>query len=367
MGRDKPAYKESHTQEVSRTGDRKTGTAMGMDERRRRLERAGQVTAKKGTVPGDDERKPLRSGKLAQYADIKSTAGIVIPEVKRVVLDRKKKGSGSHRTNIIYPSEMARSDWCPRATYYRMSGLPEPSSSTSFTLENVFAEGNSIHSKWQRWLSDTGKLWGDWRCTRCSEYVKNSLKPGPVEHGSCVGTNFAQLNPLGENADVTDFSHAWLYKEVTLQSTSLPISGHADGGLVKHNALIEIKSVGLGTLRFDAPKLFAQNTYSVAGRKIVDIEGMWKNLHTPLLPHVKQGNIYLWMAKEMGMPFDRISFLYEFKANQQAKEFIVSLSTEIMEPMLDTSADIVYALEHGTPPACPHGGCAKCRAYEKEE
>lgn len=307
---------------------------------------------------------------MAQYASIKSAKGIVLPEVRKVLLDRKKKDAerSSHRTGVIYPSEMSRADWCPRSTYYRMSGRPEPSSSYSFSLENVFSEGNAIHNKWQSWLAETGKLWGDWRCTRCSEYVQNSLKPDISQYGHCVGVDWVRIEgwpPLVSG--MKTFPHDWHYKEVTLRSPTHKISGHADGALVDHNCLIELKSVGVGTLRFEAPTLLAANTHSVNGKKIIDIDGMWKELHRPLLAHVKQGNIYLWMAAQLGMPFDKMVFVYEFKANQQVKEFEIRASADILDPMLETAEMIQDALLAGVAPKCPHGGCGSCRAYEKEE
>lgn len=246
-----------------------------------------------------------------------------------------------------------------------MSGHSEPASSTSFTLENVFAEGNSIHAKWQNWLADTGYLWGDWRCSRCSEYVRDSDKPESSRFGPCVGTDWVKLqeiDPIGW----PDYPHDWKYKEVTLASTTHKISGHADGALTKHKCLIEIKSMGVGTLKFEAPKLMNDHTHSVNGKNILDIEGLWKDFSRPLLSHVKQGNIYLWMAKQMGLPFDSIVFLYEFKANQRTKEFRVQSSEDILEPLLTTAEQVEYHLTKGTPPNCPFGGCGQCRAYEKE-
>jgi len=268
-----------------------------------------------------------------------------------------------HRTNVIYPSEMARGDWCPRATYYRMAGYPEPESHYSLTLENVFAEGNAIHAKWQSWLSDTGLLWGDWRCTRCSEYVRDSLRPNDRDFGACVGTRWVQLPGLV--VPDQQFAHDWVYKEVTLKSTTMPVSGHADGALVDYDCLIELKSIGVGTLRFEAPKLLEENTHEIGSRKIADWEGMWKDLHKPLLPHVRQGNIYLWMAEQMGLPFNSIIFVYEFKANQQSKEFRIFKSDDILAPMLDIASDIERHLKAGVPPDCPFGGCGSCKAYEQ--
>jgi hypothetical protein len=307
--------------------------------------------------------------RFADYSSLKAATGIVIPEVKKVMLDRRKEEQ-SHRRTIMYPSEMSLSDWCQRATYYRMSGLPEPPSKYSFSLENVFAQGNAVHDKWQSWLAQTGKLWGDWRCSRCAEIVTNSLKPADFSTGSCVGSGWVKLtSPVNVSHGVTkdlttDFSHDWRYREVTLKSTSLPLSGHADGGLATHNVLVELKSISAGSFRYSAPKLYENHLYDVSGKKIVDTEGMWKDFHSPLTSHLKQGNLYLFMAKEMNLPFDRISFVYENKANNQAKEFIVPYSFEIIENILEQASLVTECLSKGTPPPCPKGGCASCRAYE---
>jgi len=327
-------------------------------------------TARSASV--DKSRRITKSdGKFADYSSLKAATGIVIPEVKKIMLDRKKTESASTVRRGMYPSEMALSDWCPRATYYRMSGFPEPPSKYSFQLENVFAQGNSVHDKWQTWLSETGKLWGDWKCYRCAAHVKDSLKPSEFYGGACIGTDWVKFEELvtrraGETprSAMKDFSHDWRYREVTLKSTTLPLSGHADAGLVDHNILVELKSISAGSFRYSAPKLFESNTHDVSGKKISDADGMWKSFHAPLTSHLKQGNLYLFMAKEMGLPFDRISFVYEYKANNQAKEFVVPYTYSIIEPILDTAHVVVDALAKGTPPPCPKGSCASCKAYE---
>lgn len=289
---------------------------------------------------------------MGKLAKLKSSTAIVVPEVKKVILEQHERNNKrtARRSNTIFPSEMARSEWCPRSTYYRMSGMPDPSSEISFSLDNVFQEGNRIHSKWQNWLAQTGLLWGDWFCDDCGTRVNNSSKPSDSKGYYVSGM---------ENS-----FHNWQYKEVTLKSVSHKISGHADGALTKHNVLLEIKSMGIGTFRFEAPTLFAEHTYEINGKKVTDIEGLWKSVHRPLMSHVKQGNIYLWMAEEMGFPFEEIVFLYEFKANQQVKEFRIKKSDDILAPMLDTASQIEYALARGVPPACPFGGCGACKSYE---
>lgn len=314
--------------------------------------------------------------RFADYSALKVATGIVLPEVKKILLDRKRIEAerSSHRTHIIYPSEMAKTEWCPRATYYRMAGYTEPPSKSSFTLENVFSEGNRIHTKWQTWLAQTGKLWGDWRCSRCAVYVKDSLKPEGSAllnspYGACVGTDWVDLKftlPI-DPTKMEKYEHDWQYKEVTLRSTTLPVSGHADGALTEHNCLIELKSLGIGSLRFEAPKLLEENTHLINGKKVIDIDGIWKNFHRPLSSHLRQGNIYLWMCKEMGLPFDRISFVYEFKSNQQSKEFVVPYSEDIVVPLLETSEMIKAAVADKAVPDCPYGGCSSCKPYERKK
>lgn len=314
-----------------------------------RIRQAKADSGGRSRLTKTDKKSPL-----GQLAKIKSSTGIVIPEVRKILLEKHEKNAGKsiHRSNVIFPSEMARSEWCHRATYYRMSGMPQPSSTNSFSLDNVFSEGNRIHSKWQGWLAETGLLWGDWYCGKCETRINNSDKPDTKER--------ITLNQW----ETEEHSHEWEYKEVTLKSTSHQISGHADGALIDHNVLIEIKSMGIGTFRFEAPNLLSEHTYDIKGKKVTDIEGMWRSLHRPLMSHVKQGNIYLYMAQEMGMPFEEIVFIYEFKANQSVKEFKIKKSEDILAPLLTAATTIEYALTTGTPPPCPFGSCGACRAYE---
>lgn len=346
MGWHKRDYQESPEEEISSQGQG-TKRRVGMADRK--------------TSPGGPGRKEATGGRrrvtkddgknFAALVKERASASLVLPVIKEVLLADHARNSerSARRSNSIFPSEMARSEWCPRATYYRMSGMPEKTSpSFSFGLDNVFSEGNRIHSKWQDWMSRTGDLWGDWHCEVCATRINDTLKPD-VHYMNMPDPYHA---------------HRWDYKEVTLKSTSHRISGHADGALLSKNCLIEIKSMGIGTFRFEAPALLKEHTYDIKSKKIVDIEGMWKSLHRPLISHVKQGNIYLHMAEEMGMPFDQIVFIYEFKANQQIKEFRIKKSDDILRPMLDRCTAIEYALEVGEPVPCPHGGCAACRAYE---
>jgi len=315
-----------------------------MDARKRRIR-----PSESRRVTGTGRRRVEGGGAFADYSGIKAHTGIVIPEIKKMLLAKHQANQEffSHKHDAIYPTELAKSDFCPRAVYYRMEGRPDPSRSFSFRLENVFSEGDRIHEKWQGWLAETGKLWGNWHCRNCLLDVSNSVLPEKEDY-------------------LTSFTkHDWEYREVPLAAKL--IRGRADGALLDNNCLVEIKSVGLGTLRFEEPELLKK--YGITtdeGKQIVDAERLWKNIHRPFMSHVKQGNIYLWLADQMKLPFDKLVFIYEFKPNQDAKEFVIHKSDEILKPMLANASIVRKAKEAGVAPACPRNGCGSCRAYESE-
>lgn len=282
------------------------------------------------------------SGKLGEYLSNKASAGVVVPLVKNHLLS--KHGLDNTRAwDIIHPSEMAKSDWCHRATYLRIvSGKPPAVSAFDFGMENIFAEGNSIHAKWQKWLEETGRLWGDWECRVCGDTWKGTTP----------------------KAFADECFHIWKYMEIPLGLASGEhlIRGHADGAV--DNTLIEFKSVGMGTLRIDAPDILArfQNGSST------DLQGLWRAIERPLKTHLRQGDIYLWLAEQDGLPFDKISYVYEFKANQQVKEFVIKLDKKRIEPLLDKADQIYAAVRKGAqPPDCAFGGCKQCSYFSGEK
>jgi len=286
-------------------------------------------------------------GKLAEYSSIKRQNGVVIPLVSAHLL---KRGDDSNRNpRVVHPSEMAAADWCERATYYRIVAGEWPDSGKfNFTLQNIFAEGNAIHSKWQNWMAETGKLWGDWECRICGKLAKSQLKP---KEDGCA---------------VLIVPHIWEYKEVSLQHGL--ISGHEDGALIGDYCLVEVKSIGLGTLRHENPALLAKHYVETKdGKKLYDLDAVWNGLRRPLPNHLRQANVYLHLVKMMGLPFDRCSILYEYKVNQVCKEYVVGLSSKIIDPLLERVEMIHEAIDANYPPSCPNGGCSKCAYYDKIE
>jgi hypothetical protein len=286
------------------------------------------------------------TGRLAHLREAKNTQGKVLPLVKEMLVKRSLVPS-DRRQDCLHPSEMAKADWCPRASYFRITGNTHKVEMHSFNLENIFAEGNMIHEKWQRWLKDTGDLWGDWYCARCGR--KETCRSGFLDK-----ENHKEFGGI--------CAHAWEYHEVTLAHPELNIYGHEDGALVSKNCLVEFKSVGLGTLRHENPGLLSKHYLTMGPRGIYDLDGVWKSITRPMMSHVRQVNIYLWLAQQMGLPFDSCAVVYEYKVNQQVKEFEVKLSEQIMEPILRNAQGVRDGIERGFPPVCPQGedGCKYC-------
>src|SRR6185437_4292524 len=319
---------------------------------RRGTPRVGMDDARRGPGwgPSKEQRYHRLSGAAAQKARKANTGHIVLPLVEEVLRAQHARPDTSRRVDVLHPSSMAHATWCPRAEYFRLEthrtgGAPLPEK-FSFVRNNVFAEGHAIHAKWQDWLARSGKLWGDWYCDRCMATVRRT--DNPDEGLRTCGGAWTK--------------HKWEYREVTLWDNEVNIHGHEDGALLDHRALVEIKSVGLGSLRYSAPEYLAR--YYHRDLKQYDIEGAWKDLHTPLPDHVRQVNIYMWLARSMGLPFDKTAVLYESKMNQQVKEFLVPFDEKIVDPLITWARVIADARITKTPPSCAHGRvCKECEPY----
>jgi rubrerythrin/CRISPR/Cas system-associated exonuclease Cas4 (RecB family) len=272
--------------------------------------------------------KPV--GRLLDLAEINKKPSLLLKDVEKFLIDRIDQPN-DRRQDVLHPSEMAHADWCPRASNYRLAGTKEsdPQKNHGHVLENIFDEGHQIHDKWQRRMWDMGRLWGLWDCVYClHSWYATSPKTCP----GCGGPKtFIR------------------YKEVPLDAEkSHIISGHEDGCIQDLKALVEIKSIGMGTLRMEDPSLLREYLVeTVDGKKVYDLDGIWKGLKRPLPGHVRQTSIYMAIALMMGYDLDKIIFIYEYKSNQLTKEFSVKYNPRIAEPLLDQALDIKFALSKG--------------------
>lgn len=262
----------------------------------------------------------------------------------------------TRRQDIIHPSEMAKTGWCPKSTYLRIKACREASDpflkvpeSYGVQLLNIFDEGHLIHDKWQKRIRDMGDLWGNWYCSACGLTLK-----GEIRDGNCPAYRCHLTNP----------NKTLIYHEVPLSSEQYLISGHADGAIPRLNSLIEIKSVGAGTVRIEAPDIYKANS---EGTKI-DFQGLWKDIKEPFPSHMRQGQLYLRLCNLMGLEYDQIIFIYEAKFNQGVKEFVVKFDPNYCDDLLTQCYFIVGALDNTmSPPECPTGTCKDCGNYGAEK
>jgi hypothetical protein len=275
------------------------------------------------------------SGALKSFVNVGKKNTRVLGSVERFLLSKPR--DMSRRTDVLHPSEMASGEWCYRASYFQLQGtIPNPESrKNSLTMQSVFEEGHMIHAKWQKWFQQMNVLYGKWYCIECEEvfWGGSDCHEGPLQ-----------------------------YREVPLFYEPLRISGHADGWLVGLGGplMLEIKSVGMGTLRWEAPELLMEYDN--------DFDKAWSNLNAPFQKHITQVQIYMKLAELLGyedVPQEAV-LIYEAKPNQKVKEFVVHKSDFGITELFDAAQMIVDSIKNQTPPACniAADGCAKCKDME---
>lgn len=243
---------------------------------------------------------------LKNYKQTLSSRGRVVPEVEKVLV--RQQLESTRDTAHLHPSEICKRDWCPRSSWYTIKGYERKDPGFGFQTLNIFAEGHAIHAKWQGWLQEAGVL---------------------------------------EQAEVPIFNEEHR------------LMGHADGIIndKQGRAILEIKSVGAGTIRMEDMELF-QNSSSP--------DEMWKKVRRPFQTHLRQIMLYMYCT---GI-HDGL-FIYEWKATQEVKEFAVKYQPELIESVLAGCRSVVRGLESGIPPMRPvwlenssHKVCKAC-PYQK--
>lgn len=276
----------------------------------------------------------------------------ILGDIQRSLLSRESFGAG-RSSQVIHPSEICKADACPREIYYRLSGWKIPLDSHPFGLEVIFAQGHGYHAKWQSWVWDIGKLRGSFACLACG-----SIFDATSPH-ECPGCSAGR--------------HSLVYREVPVSLPDLRIGGKSDGDIDMDpndgdpnpgDPLLEIKSVGTGTVRFEAPGMIARNTRTVAidgvEKKWTDWDALWRDIRHPFPTHLRQGAIY---GAAMNRP--EMVFIYESKSTGVVKEFLVKHDFEMAEPAFEVARTVLTALEKGRRPKCPSDGCKGCTAYEE--
>lgn len=278
---------------------------------------------------------------LKNYVDAKKNPTILTGEVDRYLQSRVS----DRDSTVIHPSEMASPDWCHRATWHRLSGRHAAATTVPLRSNKIFGKGDDVHAKWQRWLKDMGILWGMWLCQACGNRVMEWSQS------------------LEYKCDVAPHGHLWVYKEVPLISDPLlNIAGRADG-IVNPSKdepiLLEIKSIGPGTLRMLGIMATDDDDEETSTR--------FSRIAHPLPSHFTQVQIYLRLARMYESAIGQIPrglLLYENKADQQTKEFVIDYGERWTNKLFDWAELIMWAVKNDHEVECPKKGCPQCQAYE---
>lgn len=283
---------------------------------------------------------------LKVRAEVRKQNSVLLGDIQAHVVKQVAQGDADRRTDIIHPSEMAKADWCPRATCYRILGHLPADEAIGYGTASIFETGNTAHTKWQTWLAQMGRLYGLWDCS--SECGWWDWGTSILVCPNCVAVT--------------------RYKEVPLDGEErYLVCGHADGAVMDINSLIEIKTIGTGTIRIEEPELVRKHTKKTTdGKTVLDLDSLWNGIKRPFPSHRRQGQIYLHLANKSGLKVDRIVFLYENKANQQPKEFSITYDPEVTAELFETARDIKFAVADGIVLDRPDGydpdkaPCKKC-------
>ena len=94
----------------------------------------------------------------------------------------------------------------------------------------------------------------------------------------------------------------------------------------------------------------------------------------PFRAHMLQGQVYLHLCHLMvddgaleSAP-NEIVFIYELKANQDYKEFVVKYNPEFVSEIFDKALDVSWAVDNNRPPLCSidsEKGCKRCAPFRE--
>lgn len=277
---------------------------------------------------------------------------LLLPMLERHVLKQANADDDERRSDILHPSEMSKGSWCGRHDYYRITkeDLNYAEKKIGFRLANIFDYGHSVHRKYQRWFREMGVLFGRWKCMECEQQWID------ISPTMCPNGCKRRVGAEGETPYTTP--PRIKYREVPLDYPDLHIAGHADGivqiydpvALRTEYVLLEIKTIGLGSLRYEA--------YHLHTRYIEDEltpEEVWFRISRPFASHLRQAMIYLHLARMLypQLTLDKIVFIYEFKATQETKEFTVPYNPDLIKDVLEQVDAVADALDDAEPPERP--------------
>lgn len=241
--------------------------------------------------------------------------------------------------------------------YYEAKKLIETDDSAlkiSPQLERIFDCGHYMHDRWRSYLEQTGALLGVWKCSNLAHKV--ILRKKIKDNGGRLANNddrseedyldgvFGKKHKLGilrpEKCDCgcTSFE----YHEVGFYDEETMWGGHVDSildvGLLDKEAKEDEKKIAVGFSAFP-PKDWGLN------KVVIDFKTMnpykFAKLTEPLPEHKTQMQIYLYLS---GLKYGK--FIYEDKALQGVKEFLIVRDDNLLEVKIDQAKRLKFIVTH---------------------
>lgn len=303
----------------------------------------------------------LKPGKHLADELKRRNSGTLLNQARAVIVDRAA-GKDQARANdgLIHGSEVAAADWCATRAYFRLTEQYDITTDKSYWRRiSVFEEGEHAHRRWQAALKDVREdaegnqvfLFGDWHCLACSHRVYDSIPPD-----SC--------------ANCGALPGAIIYDEVRVTIDGLPFIGHGDAevrvvnrSMEEHAEGVEVKTLGVGTVRWYAPHLIPKHTCECG---VLDMPKLWRNVTSPFPSHIRQSMLYGHLRG-----WEKVHIWYDSKVDQASKDFILGVDHDVVGPMVQDIEDTAESIAAGVPPARPDWatspsapGCAECPALK---
>lgn len=243
---------------------------------------------------------------------------IILNQLRRQLDEAAVAHDADRDVEHLHASEICKQGWCPRASWYKLTGIQPDKKGRGRISSLVAAEGNEIHERHQNALWSLGILTGMWRCLVCDH---RWWATSPTSCASCD-------------------TYLIKYAEVPIEDKDLMLIGHGDG-LVETSRhgqiLLEVKSIGEGSVRIEAPALYQR---LIDGD--VNYSGLWTSIRRPFPTHVRQAMLYLRALK-----MRTAVLLYECKWNQQIKELRIHYREDTIANIVDGAQQVRRAIEEG--------------------
>lgn len=235
------------------------------------------------------ERGSLRSSESLSKIRNKVEPFSIIPYLAEYAEKLNFEDDGRAK-GVFHPSEISKEHFCPRAwcIAHKYEHLVEKR--IPMTLRITFDIGHYLHAMMQKYLSQTGLLWGKYRCQVCNTLIKGFLG------------YMTKCCSCGEND--------WEYIEPRIDNEEWNIHGRTDGILIP-------------------PEMNRKYVFEFKTSNSRTYTGLKESMGA----HKNQASIYMWCLEQDRI--DNLRLLYEEREVLKSGRGEFSEDTQLIMNMLE--------------------------------